>query len=79
MKDSCSSAMVAQARAVTAVGFGHSLATCPVLLQNRQRLLSMWHWHSCGVSLLSFPSFLVKSRLDFRFSRALPLGTASSF
>ena len=43
MKDSCNSMTTAWARAVMDSDFRHSLAICPVFLQNRQRLLSMQH------------------------------------
>ena len=39
------------------VALEHSLAMCPVLLQNRQRFCSKWRCRSVCMSLLSFPSF----------------------
>ena len=54
-----------QALAVAEVTLEHSLAMCPVLLQNRQRFCLKWHCHSACVSLLSFPSFEERSGLGF--------------
>ena len=52
-----SMAEVEQALAAEDVTLEHSLAMCPVLLQNRQRFCSKQHCHSACVSLPSFPSF----------------------
>ena len=43
----------------------HSLAMCPVLLQNRPRFCLKWCCHSACMSLLSFPSFEERSELGF--------------
>src|SRR5882672_1220012 len=51
---------------------GQSLATCPEVPQKRQRLLSRRHCHSCGVSLLSFPSFEERSGSGFFWSEVEP-------
>ena len=54
-----------QALAAAEVALEHSLAMCPVLLQNRQRFCSKQHCHSACVSLPSFPSFEERSGLGF--------------
>jgi hypothetical protein len=45
--------------------FGHSLAMWPVCPQKRQRLLLYWCFHSCCISLPSFPSLLDKCGVFF--------------
>ena len=54
-----------QALAAEEVTLEHSLAMCPVLLQNRQRFCSKQHCRSACMSLLSFPSFEERSELGF--------------
>src|SRR6266481_2917622 len=49
-----------------------SFTKCPVFPQNRQRLLSMQHCHSAGVSLPSLPSFPVRSGPIFKASAGFP-------
>ena len=47
------------------VALEQSFTTCPPLPQKRDRFWSKRRWHSCWVSLPSFPSF--KERLKFSF------------
>ena len=56
---------VEQALVVAEVALEHSLAMCPVLLQNKQRFCSKQHCHSACMSLPSFPSFEDRSGLGF--------------
>ena len=48
---------------VLEVDFGQSFAMWPLALQNMQSLLSMQRFHSSEVSLLSLPSFNMRSGL----------------
>ena len=59
--------MVEAERALAAedVALEHSLAMCPVLLQNRQRFCLKQRCRSACVSLPSFPSFEERSGLGF--------------
>src|SRR6266481_1531569 len=67
------SGAVAVAWAFTADGtLEQSFAKCPVFPQNRQRLLSMRHCCSAGVSLPSLPSFPVRSGPVFAASVGFP-------
>jgi hypothetical protein len=47
------------------VALVQSFAICPPLPQNRHRLPSMRHWHSCVISLPSLPSFSGRSNVLF--------------
>ena len=51
--------------AVEDIALEQSFATCPPFLQKRHRFRLKWHWHSCWVSLLSFPN--LEERLEFGF------------
>ena len=53
------------ALAAAEVVLEHSLAMCPVLLQNRQRFCLKQCCHSACMSLPSFPSFEERSGLGF--------------
>ena len=56
-----SMAEVEQALAAAEVALEHSLAMCPVLLQNRQRFFSKGRCRSACMSLPSFLSFEERS------------------
>src|SRR6266481_2644273 len=67
------SGAVVVARAFTVDGtLEQSFAKCPVFPQNRQRLFSMRHCRSAGVSLPSLPSFPVRSGPIFAASVGFP-------
>ena len=55
------------------VALEQSFATCPPLPQKRHRFWSKRHWHSCWVSLLSFPSFKERSEFSFFWLELLEL------
>ena len=60
------SVMVAeQPLAAEDVALEQSFTTCPPFLQKRHRFWLKWCWHSCWVSLLSFPSLEERSELGF--------------
>ena len=47
------------------VALEQSFTTCPPLPQKRHRFWSKRRWHSCWVSLLSFPNFEDRSEFSF--------------